>query len=92
MPARFGIVGTDPAMLREVTAAGLGIASLPVFVAESAVAARRLVPVLPDWATRIVDVHAVFPSHKSLSPALRAFVDLAADQLGRALEARPPSR
>lgn len=84
--ARFRVVGNDSALLREVTAAGAGIANLPCFVAASALAQRRLQPVLPAWTSRRVDVHAVYPSHKSLSPALRAFVDLAAARLGAALE------
>lgn len=86
VPARFRLVGNDPALLREVAARGEGIVSLPDFVAAPALAERRLVPVLAAWATRRVEVHAVFPSHKSLSPALRAFVDLAALRLGESLQ------
>lgn len=85
--ARFGIVGNDPVLLRELAAAGGGIVSLPDFVAAPALVARRLVAVLPEWATRRVDVQVVFPSHKSLSPALRAFIDLAAERFGTALGA-----
>jgi len=33
-----------------------------------------------------MEVHAVFPSHKRLSPALRAFVDLADLRLGSSLK------
>ena len=86
VPARFRIVGNDPALLREVAMRGAGIVSLPDFVAAPALAQRQLKPVLAAWATRRVDVHAVFPSHKSLSPALRAFVDLAAERLRIALD------
>lgn len=85
VPGPFRIVGNDPALLREVAATAIGIVSLPDFVAAPALAQRRLVPVLAPWATRRVEVHAVFPSHKSLSPALRAFVDLAVLRLGEAL-------
>ncbi len=85
--ARFRLIGNDPTLLREVAARGEGIVSLPDFVAAPALAERRLVPVLAGWATRRVEVHAVFPSHKSLSPALRAFVDLAALRLGHSLQA-----
>jgi DNA-binding transcriptional LysR family regulator len=88
--ARFRVVANDAALLREVAAAGGGIASLPSFVAAPAVAQKRLVPVLGEWATRRLDVHAVFPSHKSLSPALRAFVDLAVLRLGGRLGAPAP--
>ena len=85
VPARFVLAANDAALLRELAATGTGIVTLPAFVAAPAVAAGRLVPVLPGWATRRLDVHAVFPSHKSLSPALRAFVDLAVLRLGSAL-------
>lgn len=85
VPARFRLVGSDAAMLREVAAQGAGVVSLPEFVAAPALAGRQLVPVLAPWATRRVEVHAVFPSHKSLSPALRAFVDLAVLRLGPSL-------
>lgn len=84
--AHFRLAANDALLLREMAATGAGIATLPAFVAAPAVAAGRLVPVLPGWATRRVDVHAVFPSHKSLSPALRAFVDLAVSRLGTALD------
>lgn len=88
VPARFGFTTNDALLLRELAATGAGIATLPVFVAAPAVTAGRLVAVLAGWATRRLDVHAVFPSHKSLSPALRAFVDLAALRLGSTLDGR----
>lgn len=83
--ARFRLAANDALLLRELAATGAGIVALPVFVAEPAVSAGTLQPILPGWATRRVEVHAVFPSHKSLSPALRAFVDLAVSRLGVSL-------
>lgn len=88
MPRRFRLAANDALLLRELAATGAGIVAVPVFVAAPALAAGNLVPVLPGWATRRVDVHAVFPSHKSLSPALRAFVDLAVLRLGAELDGR----
>lgn len=82
---RFRLASNDALLLRELAATGAGIVVLPVFVAAPAVAAGGLEPVMQGWATRRVDVHAVFPSHKSLSPALRAFVDLAVSRLGASL-------
>ena len=84
--ARCRLAANDVSLLRDLATAAMGIVALPVFVAAPVVAAGGLVPVLPEWATRRVDVHAVFPSHKSLSPALRAFVDLATARLGAALD------
>jgi DNA-binding transcriptional LysR family regulator len=83
--ARFRLVANDAIVLQSAALAGLGIVSLPTFAVEDEVAAGRLKPVLPAWSTRDLDIHAVFPSHKSLSPALRAFVDLAARHLGERL-------
>ncbi|MBN8489943.1 MAG: LysR family transcriptional regulator [Burkholderiales bacterium] len=83
---RFVLAANDAALLRELAATGAGIVTLPAFVAAPAVATGQLVPILQGWATRRVDVQAVFPSHKSLSPALRAFVDLAVVRLGAALD------
>jgi DNA-binding transcriptional LysR family regulator len=76
--ARFRLVANDAVVLQAAALEGLGIASLPTFTIQDDLAAGRLKTVLPDWSTRHLDIHAVFPSHKSLSPALRAFVDLAA--------------
>lgn len=88
LSARFRLAANDALLLRELAAGGSGIVSLPPFVAAPAVDAGLLEPILPGWATRRVDVHAVFPSHKSLSPAVRAMVDLMALRLGAALDKR----
>ncbi len=83
--ARFAVITNDTPTLTMAAVMGQGIASLPAFAVAAEVAAGRLHPVLPDWCTRQLDIHAVFPSHKSLSPALRAFVDLVAHRLAERL-------
>ena len=45
---------------------------------------RKLVRVLPDWAPAPAIVHAVFPSRRGLSPAVRRFLDY----LGEAMPGR----
>ena len=85
--ARFRLVANDAVVLKAAALEGLGIASLPTFAVQEEMAAGQLRPVLPDWSTRQLDIFAVFPSHKSLSPALRAFVDLAAQRLPERLSA-----
>jgi len=42
-------------------------------------AAGRLVPVLPHWATPEADIYAVVPQRLALSTRVRAFVDFVAD-------------
>jgi DNA-binding transcriptional LysR family regulator len=86
---RFRLISNDPPTLASAALAGVGIASLPTFFAAGDVRAGRLVVVLPAWSTRQLDIHAVFPSHKSLSPALRAFVDLTATLLDPQLASDP---
>ena len=55
--------------------AGTGICWLPDYMCHDEIHARRLVRVLPDWAPPVGIVHAVFPSRRGLSPAVRHFLD-----------------
>jgi DNA-binding transcriptional LysR family regulator len=87
--APFRLVANDTPMLQAAAIEGLGIASLATFAAQADVDAGRLRVVLPSWSTRQLDIHAVFPSFKSLSPSLRAFVDLVAERLQVRLNAGP---
>jgi DNA-binding transcriptional LysR family regulator len=63
---------------------GLGIAQLPASAAAPAIAEGRLLRVLPDYATAVGGVYALYPSSRHLSPAVKAFIDLAAERLSRA--------
>ncbi|MGE4072903.1 MAG: LysR family transcriptional regulator [Lysobacterales bacterium] len=60
---------------RQAVLAGLGIADNLRLLAEPEVRAGRLLRVLPDWSPPAVPVHAVFPSHRFLTPKVRAFVE-----------------
>jgi DNA-binding transcriptional LysR family regulator len=73
------LFSNDIVVLREAALRGHGITRLPIFSAHQEVIAGNLKPILPDWQTPKVDITAVYPSHKSLSPSVRAFIDLVAD-------------
>lgn len=60
---------------RDAVLAGLGIGECMEMLAESEVAAGRLVRVLPGWSRGPAPVHAVFPSQRYLTPKVRAFVE-----------------
>ena len=62
-----------------------GIAALPKFTVLQAVRDDRLKPVLPDWHVKLVEINALYPSYKDLSPAVRAFVELAQKRLKKVL-------
>lgn len=61
--------------LRDAACDGLGIARLPRMLAEAEIAAGTLLPVLADWRMPGVEVHAIYPSARYLSPNVRMFID-----------------
>ena len=63
--------------VRDLTAGGLGIALIPMFLAQPLVNDDRLVRVLDDWQGSSVPVSAIFTSSRYMAPKVRAFVDLA---------------
>lgn len=86
--AGLGAVIPEPAVLGPMLVGGAGIGWLPDFLAESLLAAGTLVRVLPDHEGEALDVHALYPSHRSLSAKVRAFVDALAARMDTRLSAR----
>lgn len=58
--------------------AGQGVILQPAFIAGEDLQAGRLVRLLPDWRLEDLDVYAVYPSARHLSPKVRGFVDFLA--------------
>ena len=77
-----GTVVPEPAVLQAVLAGGAGIGRLPEFSAADAVSSGNLVRLLPEYDDS-VDVHALYPSHRSLSAKVRVFIDALAEHLNR---------
>ncbi len=65
--------------VKQAVQQGLGIAQLPVVVAQDQLDAGALVPVLPQWRPPDVPVHALFPSARYLTPKVRSFIDHAVE-------------
>jgi DNA-binding transcriptional LysR family regulator len=72
-PARLRI--NNSFAVRDAAVQGLGIAQLPIVVANVALASRELTRVLPEWHPPAVPVHALFPSNRYLTPKVRVFID-----------------
>jgi len=72
-PARLRI--NNSFAVRDAAIQGLGIAQLPMVVADMALASTELARVLPEWHPPAVPVHALFPSNRYLTPKVRAFID-----------------
>ncbi|MEO1144335.1 MAG: LysR family transcriptional regulator [Cyanobacteria bacterium J06638_22] len=75
----------DVAILLETAIAHQGITVLPKFVAQTAVEHHQLQPVLASWQVQQVDINALYPSYKDLSPAVRVFIELAKHYLKQVL-------
>ena len=65
----------DLLTLHSAALAGTGMCWLPDYLCHDAVRAGRLVHLLAGWAPQRGIVHAVFPSRRGLSPAVRQFLD-----------------
>ena len=77
-------VADDLLTLKIAAMAGTGICWMPDYMCQEEIRQRRLVRVLPEWAPAPAIVHAVFPSRRGLSPAVRRFLDF----LGEAMAVR----
>lgn len=75
------MVAPEPDVVRTLLLADAGIGILPDFHAASAIASGALTRVLPGYEHRSVDVHALYPSHRSLSAKVRVFVDALVEDL-----------
>ncbi|MCO4240210.1 LysR family transcriptional regulator [Acidovorax facilis] len=77
-------VADDLLTLKYAAVAGTGVCWMPDYMCQEEMRERKLVRVLPDWAPAPTIVHAVFPSRRGLSPAVRRFLDY----LGEAMPGR----
>ncbi|NWB29208.1 LysR family transcriptional regulator [Pseudomonas gingeri] len=62
-------------LLAQAAEAGMGIALLPDFIVEDALAAGRLVPVLCEWQAPPISINAVYASARRVPQKTRAFID-----------------
>jgi len=58
-----------------------GICRLPEFVMEKALKDNKLAILLNDYITPTIDVYAIYPSRKHLSPKVRCFIDLLVEKM-----------
>ena len=77
---------TDFNLVREAAVAGLGIAFLPSQVVQAALEDGRLARILPSWQSELTNIHLVFASQKSLTPAGRLLVDYLAEHMEPAIK------
>jgi DNA-binding transcriptional LysR family regulator len=69
------IIVNDPLTIYRLVLNGAGVGGLSAYLCEADIEAGRLVRLFPEWTLPSVEVNAVFPSNRELSPTVRAFVD-----------------
>jgi len=68
-------------LLAQAAEAGMGIALLPDFIVEEALAAGRLVAVLCEWQAPPITINAVYPSARRVPQKTRTFIDFLIKEL-----------
>lgn len=87
-----GVVIPEPDVMKTMLVAGAGIGLLPDFHAADAVAQGTLVRLFPELKGRLLDAHALYPSHRSLSAKVRVFINALVTHLETAQPGRMPRR
>jgi len=71
---RIGFAANRQPLLVDAARAGLGIANLPKFLIEDAMATGELVPVLPDWTPSPVEMTALWHRDRITGRLIKAIV------------------
>lgn len=87
VPMSGQIMVNDIRVVRAMAIAGAGVALLPLYLCRQECASGQLIPVLPEWHAKADPIHLVYPQQRFMPPKLRAFVDLAAEELRNSLRA-----
>jgi DNA-binding transcriptional LysR family regulator len=74
-------VADDLLSLKMAALQGVGMCSLPDYMCIDALQDGRLLRLLPEWSQSPGIVHAVFPSRRGLSPAVRSFLDFLGESM-----------
>lgn len=81
VPVAAAVRMNNSLALRELLLAGAGLTLTPRFVVGADLRAGRLQAVLTGYGVRELEVYAVYPERRHLSPKVRAFVDFSAAAL-----------
>lgn len=72
---RSQLSANEATALLQAALAGGGVALQPTYLANPHLASGRLKAVLPAWQPPDMSIHALYPSRRHLSPAVRALLD-----------------
>lgn len=75
VPVAGNLSANESHVLLAAAQAGAGIALQPTYAVAPAVAAGRLVVLLPDFVPQSLGIHAIYVSRRQMPPALRVLLD-----------------
>jgi DNA-binding transcriptional LysR family regulator len=81
IPYQPRLESDDWLVIKQAVMTGLGIAAMPDELCQQDIAAGKLEIVLPAWRLPSTNLHIVYTSRRGLIPAVRAFIDFAAERL-----------
>lgn len=81
VPMSGQTIVNDIGLIMALTLAGEGVALLPVYLCRQACDEGRLVKVLPEWHAKADPIHVVYPRQRFMAPKLRAFIEVAVEEL-----------
>lgn len=73
-------VTTDMLTLRRAAVAGVGVVQLPEIMVHEQLRTGELVRLLDDWSPADEAIHAIFPTKRGISPAVRLLIDFLAER------------
>lgn len=83
VPITGRIWSNNFALLRDVALRGLGIVSLPSFLAEGFCQQGQLIEILSEYQLPLDTLYALYPSRRYLSPKLKVFLDFLVLELAK---------
>jgi DNA-binding transcriptional LysR family regulator len=81
IPLTGRVMANSIGVIRAMAIKGQGVALLPTFTCKPGMIVGDLVHLLPDWYGKADPVHLVYPRQRFMPPKLRAFIDLAQDEM-----------
>lgn len=92
IPVRGPVVSNSTALIQAMAEAGMGLAYCFEPLVEHALRRGSLRVVMEPYAALVSGLFLYFPSRAQVSPALRAFVDVAREHAAQGPAPRPPRR
>lgn len=75
IPIKNKVVVYDFTILRNLVISNTGIGMLPKYLLKDKHFSSNVQKILPSWSSPNIELHAIYPSRKGMTPKLRVFLD-----------------